>query len=187
MSSTCNPVPRWIPRKPPLEFDPMTISFSERIIRPACSRFDIAGRLWPACRPGRPAHVRRLALGLGVAWMLASCASGPASPEAIVRDRAQARLDAIIAGQWEKAYGYLSPASRAVVSLEAWRSGLPRATVWRRAQVHAVACEVLDRCKTTVVIHHQPLVMGGRMGTIDSAVDEIWVLDEGRWWLLLSR
>lgn len=164
------------------------------MIRHALHRNDPAARVRQGLRrlggSGRRfarARAARLALLLGVAGVLAACASTPATPEDAVRERAQARWDALLAGQWEKAYGYLSPASRAIVSFEAWRANLARATVWKRAQVHAVSCEVLDRCKTTVIVYHQPLVMGGRMGTIDSAVDEVWVLDEGRWWMLHSR
>lgn len=150
-------------------------------------RTDFIRHLLGPARGPLSTRARRLALGLAAASLLAGCASAPTAPQDLVRARAQERLDAVIAGQFEKAYGYLSPASRALVSLDAWRATLPRATVWKRAQVHAVECEVLDRCKTTVVIQHQPLVMGGRMGTIDSAFDETWVLDDGRWWLLFAR
>lgn len=154
------------------------------------TRYTASGRIRPAAPVLKPTGARLVVRGLlamGAALTLASCAHAPDSPESIVRKRAQARLDAMVAGQYEAAYGFLSPASRAVVSFDAWRNNLPRATVWKAANVHAVTCEVLDRCKSTVVIRHQPLVMGASMGTIETALDEIWVLDAGLWWMLHLR
>ncbi len=137
-----------------------------------------------------PSPQARLKLGLLVvahAVLLAACAGVQAPREQIVRERAQARWDAMLAGDWQKAYGYLSPGSRAVTSFDAWRNSLPRATVWKGAEVQAVDCPVLDRCNIRVNIHHQPLINGGRFGTIASAIDEVWLVDDGKWWLLHAR
>lgn len=169
------------------DFQAMTNQARHPIHTTSRLTLDALARQWRHHASPVTARAARVALAACLASLLAACASVSAPPEDIVRERAQARLDAVISGELEKAYGYLSPASRAVVSLDAWRNSLPRATRWTQARVHSVTCEVLDRCNTRVIIYHQPLVMGGRMGTIESAVDEVWVLDAGRWWLLHSR
>lgn len=120
--------------------------------------------------------------------VMAGCATAPpATPEQAVRARANERLKALVSADLPKAYGYLSPTSRALVSFENWRNNLTRATVWKSAEVFSVQCPTADRCNVRVTIHHQPLVLGGTLGTITSAIDETWLADKGDWWLLNTQ
>lgn len=130
---------------------------------------------------------RPLALLLAASAM-AGCATAPLSPEQVVAQRAQERWAALIAGDVQKAYGYLSPASRALTPFEIWRAtAVAKATVWKAAKAVKVECDSSERCKARVNIDHQPLVLAGRLGTITAAVDETWLLDNGEWWLLYTR
>ncbi|MBL8314778.1 MAG: hypothetical protein JNK55_13620 [Rubrivivax sp.] len=123
-----------------------------------------------------------------VVGVMAGCATAPpATPEQAVRARANERLKALVSADLPKAYGYLSPTSRALVSFENWRNNLTRATVWKSAEVFSVQCPTADRCNVRVTIHHQPLVLGGTLGTITSAIDETWLADKGDWWLLNTQ
>ena len=125
---------------------------------------------------------------LALCVLLSACASTPPTPEALVTRRAQARWDALLKNDLKTAYGFLSPASRAVASFDTWaNSAFPSATVWKGARVAAVTCDDAQRCKARVTIDHQPLVLDGRLGTISSAVDETWLIDNGEWWLLYTR
>ncbi|MEJ2534633.1 MAG: hypothetical protein P8008_04015 [Gammaproteobacteria bacterium] len=64
----------------------------------------------------------RLAAAAAVALVtLSACAGLGKSPEAAVLERAQARWDAVIAGNLSEAYEYLSPGYRSAVSLNAWQ------------------------------------------------------------------
>lgn len=130
----------------------------------------------------------RWLLAVAAAATLAGCATPPTTPEGIVAQRAQARWDAILSGDLQKAYGFLSPASRAITPFQTWiGTGIPTATRWKAAQVVKVDCDAPERCKARVNIDHQPLVFGGTLGTISSAVDETWLIDNGVWWLLYTR
>lgn len=124
---------------------------------------------------------------LGLILIVAGCATTPATPEQIVRARASERLKALVGADLPKAYSYLSPTSKSLVPFEAWRNNLSRATVWKAAEVFSVECPTTDRCKVRVTINHQPLVLGGSLGTITSAIDETWLADKGDWWLLYTQ
>lgn len=131
--------------------------------------------------------LRRSAL-VFAATVLAGCATPlPATPEQIVRMRANERLKALVSGDLPKAYSYLSPTSRSLVSIDNWRNNLTRATVWKSAEVFSVECPTADRCNVRVTISHQPLVWAGSLGTITSAIDETWLADKGDWWLLYTQ
>src|SRR5512134_1371291 len=60
---------------------------------------------------------------------LAGCATTPATPEAkqaAVTARATAKWNAMIKDDMEAAYGYMSPASRQVVTLERFKANVRR-------------------------------------------------------------
>jgi type IV pilus biogenesis protein CpaD/CtpE len=129
----------------------------------------------------RPA--RRLLLATAAAALLAGCASTPSTPEQAVAARANARWQAQIAGDFEKAYGYLSPASRALTPYTVWRGSIRGFTTWKSAEVASVTCETSEKCIARVKVVHEPMVLRRSLGSIDSAVDETWLLDGGEWWL----
>jgi hypothetical protein len=130
----------------------------------------------------RPA--RRLLVAAAAALLLAGCATQPLpTREEVVATRALARWQAQIAGDFEKVYGYLSPASRALMPYTVWRGGIRGFTAWKSAEVVSVTCETSEKCIARVKVVHQPMMLRRSLGSIDSAVDEIWLLDGGEWWL----
>lgn len=131
--------------------------------------------------------LRRALIVAAAAGLLASCASTPTTPEAAVAARANARWQSYIAGDFEKAYAYLSPSSRALIPFAIWRGGIRGFTTWKSAEVASVTCETSDKCIARVKVVHQPLMMRSRLGTIDSAIDETWLFEDGQWWLLEKR
>lgn len=133
------------------------------------------------------ALLRRSALICLVSATVGCATPPPATPEQAVRARANERLKALVNGELPKAYGYLSPTSRSLVSFDNWRNNLTRSTVWKSAEVFSVECPAVDRCKVRVTINHQPLVLAGTLGTITSAIDETWLADKGDWWLLYTQ
>lgn len=135
-----------------------------------------------------PATLQRRSAIACVVWVLAACASAPpATPQEQVRARAQARWDAYIAGRFEQAYAYLSPASRAMLPYQRWRGAIGNLTTWKSAEVDTVTCETSDKCIVRVKVQHEPLLLRGKLGTISTALDETWLIDEGQWWLMHAR
>lgn len=115
---------------------------------------------------------------------LAGCAAfAPASPEERVRERAQARWDALLSGDIERAYAFLSPGSRGVVSLSRYRMSIGASASWKSAKVHSVACPQADRCKVTMLVAYTPVLPRSRVAIIETSVDETWLFEEGQWWL----
>lgn len=135
-------------------------------------------------------RVRQRSMGLraGVAVLLvalAGCASvgglskdsSPEAKQAAVAERAKARWAAMIDGNLDVAYTYLSPASKGIVSLATFkqqaRSG------YREAKVEKVECDGAT-CKVKMFVIYDHRLMKG----IGTPLEERWVIDEGQAWLV---
>lgn len=97
-------------------------------------------------------------------------------PQDIVAKKAQFRWDALIKGDLDTAYGYLSPGTRSVMSLELYKAKI-RPGRWKRASVDSVAC-VQDRCDAVVMLEYSYR----DMESIVTRLDEIWLQENGDWW-----
>jgi hypothetical protein len=134
------------------------------------------------------ARFGRVALPWGVAvmagLMLTACATtGGVTTEsplelkkAAVTERAKARWQAVIDGDVAKAYGFLSPGSKAVTSLESYKARA-RLTGFRSADIESVACET-EACKVQVRVTLDHRLMKG----IPASLEETWVLENGYYW-----
>lgn len=112
--------------------------------------------------------------------MQAGCAMlGTRSSEDAVRERAQAYWDAVIAGEWEKAYGYATPGFRASVDLFGFRSRVSGQVKLKSAEVVSVSCKDTI-CEATMRIGVQPLQKGYPETRTD--LTERWVQEDGDWW-----
>ena len=116
---------------------------------------------------------------------LAGCASvgsltkdsPPEAKQAAVAERAKARWAAMIDGNLDLAYTFLSPASKGIVSLAAFKQ--QARTGYREAKVEKVECEGAV-CKVRMFVIYDHRLMQG-MG---SPLEERWVIDEGQAWLV---
>lgn len=120
---------------------------------------------------------------------LSSCAVSPvgdgsgaaATPEArnaAVTTRANARWDALIKGDLDAAYLYLSPASREATSLAQYKRGTRRGG-FSAAKVEAVECSA-DLCTVKLMITYDHRLMKG----IQTPLEETWIWDKGQPWLV---
>jgi hypothetical protein len=115
-----------------------------------------------------------------VAAGLTGCAT-PATPktaEEIVQARAQQKWDAMVKGDIESAYKLMSPGSRAVLSLEAYRGSL-RVGFWKAAKAQRVTCASAESCTAEVEIEYE--FRGARMKTV---LPETWVKQDADWWFV---
>lgn len=135
-----------------------------------------------AARFGRRVWARAVAVSAGL--MLAACstvggvtAESPlAVKQAAVTERAKARWQAVIDGEITKAYGFLSPGSKAVTSLENYRAKA-RLAGFRAADIESVACET-ETCKVKIRVTLDHRLMKG----LPLSVEETWVLENGHYW-----
>ena len=113
---------------------------------------------------------------------LAGCAGPGAKPEGgadsqgVVAKKAQSRWDALIKGDLAAAYEYLSPGTRSMVSLEAYKIKI-RPGLWKKVDVDSVTCE-RDRCDVVIMLEYSYRGMKSKV----TPLNEIWLQEGGSWW-----
>ena len=132
---------------------------------------------------------RRFALALAVAaglGLAAGCASngaglapGGANAADVVRERSQQRWDALVAGDVQKAYSFLSPGTREANTLSAYASNV-KFGFWKKALVDRVDCPEADLCIVSLRVDY--VHRGSR---IESPTTESWIRSGGEWWYVL--
>lgn len=122
---------------------------------------------------------------VGVAVMMVACATVAEQPaEEVVVRRAQMRWDALVAGQVEEAYGYLSPGSKAKWNLPEYKSRIGSG-LWRGARVMRAECSA-DLCNVYVMVDFRYRRPGVNV-VAETAVPETWVKEDGVWWYVPKR
>ncbi len=120
-------------------------------------------------------------LGVVAIVALAGCAtirpdSPPEAKREAVTERANARWAALIKGDTDTAYAFLSPASKELTPLTEYRTEA-RSKGFRSAKIENVDCEP-ESCRVTVtVVYDHPKMKG-----IPTLVQESWVLEDGKYW-----
>ena len=120
-----------------------------------------------------------------VAITAAGCASigTPQTPEMVVKERASLRWQALIKNDMEAAYGFTTPAYRAVATVTDYRQRMGSAVRWSGVEVVGVRCPDATKCIANVRIEAKPY-LGRRFGdSIVTHVEETWLLQENQWWL----
>lgn len=129
------------------------------------------------------------ALAVLAAFALAGCAgmarlSADSSPEAkreAVTARAEARWQALLKGDLDAAYQYLSPGSKAAISLAAYKA-THNTSIYRAAKVDKVTCEGAA-CKAILTIRYDYQRFKG----VETRLTEQWVIEGGQAWILVRR
>ena len=106
----------------------------------------------------------------------AGAASSPEARRAAVQSRVQARWDALIKGDLEKSYSYLSPASRSTLTFEQYK-GVTRKSGFRNARIDSIDCDA-QACTVKLLVTYDHKLMRG----IQTPVEETWVFDKGQAW-----
>lgn len=102
-------------------------------------------------------------------------------PQKLVAQQAAARWDALIKGDFAKAYSYLSPGTREATSLDLYKARI-RGGRWKKANVDFVSCEQ-DQCKVLMAIEYSYR----DIQSLETRVDENWLRQEGKWWYVPRR
>lgn len=120
---------------------------------------------------------------------IAGCASVPsgglpakgateADRVASVTKRAEERWALLIKGDLKAAYGYLSPGSRGVVSLERYEARTKTGN-FREIRIDRVSCEA-EICKVRLFLTYDHRMMQG----IVTPLEETWVFEGGQAWFV---
>jgi hypothetical protein len=129
---------------------------------------------------------RQWGAGLIAATLLSACATGggvaadaPADVKrAAVADRAKARWDRLIAGDLAGAYEYLSPASRATLSLDSYRAK-HKVGMYRSVKIDDVKCEG-EACTVKLSLTYD----FKRHKGVTTPLTENWIISQGQAWFV---
>jgi hypothetical protein len=109
--------------------------------------------------------------------VVAGCATlDSRTPEERVKARAQERWDALVKGDFEAAYAFMSPGSQAVVTKKDYAGSLRR-DFWKSARVEKVTCPTALACEVDLTIEY---VFQGRRTT--TPLRESWIKEGSNWW-----
>ena len=104
--------------------------------------------------------------------------AGSGGREDAVAGRVGERWDALIKGDYAKAYQYLSPASRASMSAEQYQR-VARNVAYRAAKIEGIDCDT-ERCRVKLSVTYDHRLMKG----VTTPLEETWVFDQGRPWFV---
>lgn len=134
------------------------------------------------------ATIAALVLGFG----LAGCASTPddaawkASQSQNLKMRAEARWEALIKGDLQQVYAFMSPEYRNVVSLQQFKSRYGRTVEWRLARVDDIRYDSPTVVSVMMGVTYRTYLPGARGEPFDNrrTLTEKWLLKDGEWWYI---
>jgi hypothetical protein len=113
----------------------------------------------------------------GLAVAAAGCAAVDKRPPAeIVKERAEARLKAVLAGDGRTVYQYLTPTIRKTLTVEEYVARVPTG-FWKAASIEKVDCPRENVCDVSLNVEYA--YKGSRIRT---PVKEAWIQEDRNWW-----
>lgn len=126
-------------------------------------------------------YVSGVAAGLG---LVACAALQPAAPDVVVGQQASARWQALLAKEYSRAYEMAVPSYRKLKTLDEYTQRMRQVPVrWISAKVLRVECSSDVRCVAKVELHSTPVVPFAPKIPLVGVLDEVWVYEDGRWWM----
>jgi hypothetical protein len=97
-------------------------------------------------------------------------------PAEIVKERSEARLKAVLAGDGQTIYSYFSPTVRKTLKYDDFVSQMPRG-FWKAATIEKVDCPRENVCDVSLSVTYS------HKGTqITTPIKEAWIQQDGNWW-----
>lgn len=121
--------------------------------------------------------------------LLSACATTGPSADNEIGERAQARWDALLEGDFATAYSYLSPGYRSRISVVDYElSTRMKRVQYRSAQYQEHTCEK-DVCTVQVKIEYKVAkpVPGVAEFVGENTIFEQWIKSDSNWWFLPQK
>jgi hypothetical protein len=97
-------------------------------------------------------------------------------PTEIVKERSQARWNALVAGDTKAAYQFFTPTTRSTLKYQDYADNINKG-FWKSVTVDNVACESATVCTATASVTYNH-----KLGRNTSPVQETWIKDGANWW-----
>ena len=117
------------------------------------------------------------------ATLVACVGIGATSPEDVVKQRANERWKALVAGDFSRSYSYTSPSFRGLISQDVYRGRIGSAVTWIAGEAVSVQCPEPVKCVAKVRIDYRPVLRGRAGESFSTYADETWVLEGAQWWV----
>lgn len=118
----------------------------------------------------------------GLVLAMAVSTVGAAEDMEGLRARAEARWQALIAGDFDNAYTFETPAYRALYTAQQYRSRYGKGLRWQQARVVQVDLKSPEVAIVTLEIDYSFHVSGQGMMDNKGSVTETWLWVDGQWW-----
>jgi len=102
-------------------------------------------------------------------------------PEQVVKERSEARWNALISTDLKTAYDFYTPATRKTLRYEGFVLAYPQG-FWKSAKVDKVDCPKPDLCLVDITLETEPK-KGLRL---KGPVRETWIREGNDWWYALK-
>ena len=120
-----------------------------------------------------------------IAVTVAACASMPGAlskdstddaKRSVVSERINARWQALIKGDLDRAYTYMSGASQETMPLKVYKDKI-KPGMWRSVKIESLQCEA-EICKAKMILTYDH----ERMKGIQTPIEESWIIEKGTAW-----
>jgi predicted small secreted protein len=123
-------------------------------------------------------------LAVSLAASLAGCASmsgggkdlAPEAKQALVTERINARWNALIKGDLDQAYTFMSAGSQEAMPLKVYKAKL-KPGMWRAAKIDSMNCDA-EICQAKMTLTYDHKMMKG----VQTPFQETWILEKGNAW-----
>ena len=127
--------------------------------------------------------MRLASLYMFAMFVLGGCSALPTKgPEEIVIERAQERIDLLIAGDYQASYEFTTPGYRSTESVGRYGTRWSGVGMWISANVIKAECtaaELIDRCKAAVQVVYRAV----GYDPLKTILTEDWILIDDSWYL----
>ena len=127
--------------------------------------------------------MRLISLYMFVLSVFGGCSALPSkSPEEIVIERAQQRIDLLMAGDYQASYEFTTPGYRSTESVGRYGTRWSGVGMWISANVIKAECtaaELIDRCKAAVQVVYRAV----GYDPLTTILTEDWILIDDSWYL----
>jgi hypothetical protein len=133
----------------------------------------------------------KLGLGLVLVGAISGCATTPGTgtltnespPEvkrAVLTERINARWDALIKGDMDKAYTFMSQASKDAYPLDVYKNKV-KPGMWRSVKIDSIDCDATV-CWAKMVLTYDHRTMKG----VVTPFTESWIIEKGNAWFIFQ-